>query len=192
MPTGLGRTACPVKCGDAQPVRYFPLPDNLLQPRPGKTPAKRFLAESPRARLAVLPGTSHIGMLARSQFIDVVTPFLDDEKPLTAASRSPPPRSTNRLIACSSCTPSASPMTTLGRVRPVWIAEFSAASQSPVEERPRRTELAAVTRQERRRSGPSPPSSPLPCPCRAAARAPQARGTSSPSPCACHRRAVRR
>jgi pimeloyl-ACP methyl ester carboxylesterase len=43
---------------------------------------KGFLAEAPRARLAVLPGTSHIGMLARSQLIvDVVTPFLDDEKP---------------------------------------------------------------------------------------------------------------
>jgi pimeloyl-ACP methyl ester carboxylesterase len=43
---------------------------------------KGFMAEAPRARLAVLPGTSHIGMLARPQLIvDVVTPFLDDEKP---------------------------------------------------------------------------------------------------------------
>lgn len=43
---------------------------------------KGFLPDAPRARLAVLPGTSHIGMLARSQLIvDVVTPFLDDEKP---------------------------------------------------------------------------------------------------------------
>ena len=43
---------------------------------------KGFLAEAPRARLAILPGTSHIGMLARPQLIvDVVTPFLDDEKP---------------------------------------------------------------------------------------------------------------
>lgn len=47
-----------------------------------ETAVKGFLAEAPRARLAVLPGTSHIGMLARPQLIvDVVTPFLDDEKP---------------------------------------------------------------------------------------------------------------
>ena len=57
---------------------------------------------------------------------------------------------------------------------------------------PTRAEPAAVTPQERRRSGPSRPSCPLPCPCRAAARAPRARGTSSPSPYACHRRAARR
>lgn len=44
--------------------------------------SRASLAQAPRARLAVLPGTSHIGMLARSQLIvDVVTPFLDDEKP---------------------------------------------------------------------------------------------------------------
>jgi hypothetical protein len=44
--------------------------------------AKGFWPDVPRARLAVLPGTSHIGLLARSQLIvDVVTPFLDDEKP---------------------------------------------------------------------------------------------------------------
>ena len=43
---------------------------------------KGFLAEAPRARVAVLPGTSHVGMAARPQLIvDVVTPFLDDEKP---------------------------------------------------------------------------------------------------------------
>ena len=41
-----------------------------------------FLADAPRARLAVLPATSHVGMMARPQLIvDVVTPFLDDEKP---------------------------------------------------------------------------------------------------------------
>ena len=44
--------------------------------------ARGFLVEAPRARLAVLPGTSHIGMSARPQLIvDVVTPFLDDETP---------------------------------------------------------------------------------------------------------------
>jgi pimeloyl-ACP methyl ester carboxylesterase len=43
---------------------------------------KGFLSEAPRARLAVLPATSHIGMLARPQLlVDVVAPFLDDEKP---------------------------------------------------------------------------------------------------------------
>jgi pimeloyl-ACP methyl ester carboxylesterase len=43
---------------------------------------KGFLADAPRARLAVLPATSHVGMMARPQLIvDVVTPFLDDEKP---------------------------------------------------------------------------------------------------------------
>ena len=41
-----------------------------------------ILPSSPRARLAVLPATSHVGMMARPQLIvDVVTPFLDDEKP---------------------------------------------------------------------------------------------------------------
>jgi pimeloyl-ACP methyl ester carboxylesterase len=43
---------------------------------------KGFLSGAPRARLAVLPATSHVGMMARPQLIvDVVTPFLDDEKP---------------------------------------------------------------------------------------------------------------
>jgi pimeloyl-ACP methyl ester carboxylesterase len=43
---------------------------------------KGFLPDAPRARLAVLPATSHVGMMARPQLIvDVVTPFLDDEKP---------------------------------------------------------------------------------------------------------------
>jgi pimeloyl-ACP methyl ester carboxylesterase len=47
-----------------------------------QTAANGFLAEAPRARLAVLPGTSHVGMMARPQLIvDVVTPFLDDETP---------------------------------------------------------------------------------------------------------------
>ena len=41
-----------------------------------------YLAAAPRARLAVLPGTSHVGMMARAQLlVDVVTPFLDDETP---------------------------------------------------------------------------------------------------------------
>jgi pimeloyl-ACP methyl ester carboxylesterase len=48
----------------------------------GEAAAKGFLAAPPRARLAVLPGTSHIGLAARPQLVvDVVTPFLDDETP---------------------------------------------------------------------------------------------------------------
>jgi len=47
-----------------------------------KAAVQGFLADAPRARLAVLPGTSHIGVMARAQLVvDVVTPFLDDEKP---------------------------------------------------------------------------------------------------------------
>jgi len=43
---------------------------------------KGMLTAPPRARLAILPGTSHIGMSARPQLVvDVVTPFLDDELP---------------------------------------------------------------------------------------------------------------
>lgn len=40
------------------------------------------LTAPPRARLAVLPATSHVGMMARPQLIvDLVTLFLDDEVP---------------------------------------------------------------------------------------------------------------
>ena len=43
---------------------------------------KGILSEAPRARLAVLPATSHVGVMARAQLIvDMVTPFLDDETP---------------------------------------------------------------------------------------------------------------
>lgn len=45
--------------------------------------AQGFLTEAPRARLAVLPGTSHIGIMAETELIaDLVTPFLDDAKPV--------------------------------------------------------------------------------------------------------------
>jgi pimeloyl-ACP methyl ester carboxylesterase len=57
----------------------------LFKLRGGGDPAataKGFLAEAPPARLAVLPATSHVGMMARPQLVvDVVTPFLDDETP---------------------------------------------------------------------------------------------------------------
>jgi pimeloyl-ACP methyl ester carboxylesterase len=50
-----------------------------------KAAAQGFLAEAPRARLAILPATSHIGMMAQAKLIaEIATPFLDDVKPVTA------------------------------------------------------------------------------------------------------------
>ncbi len=44
--------------------------------------AQGFMTEAPRARLAVLPGTSHIGIMAEAGLIvSLVTPFLDSVKP---------------------------------------------------------------------------------------------------------------
>jgi pimeloyl-ACP methyl ester carboxylesterase len=41
-----------------------------------------FLPEAPRARLAILPATSHIGVMAQGKLIaELATPFLDDSKP---------------------------------------------------------------------------------------------------------------
>jgi pimeloyl-ACP methyl ester carboxylesterase len=49
-----------------------------------KVAAQGFLAEAPRARLAILPGASHIGIMANADLIAQVTvPFLDDTKPIT-------------------------------------------------------------------------------------------------------------
>ena len=43
---------------------------------------KGFLSEAPRARLAVLPATSHIGMLNEGKLLgELVIPFLDDRSP---------------------------------------------------------------------------------------------------------------
>ena len=43
------------------------------------------MTEAPRARLAILPGTSHIGMMAQAKLLaEIVTPFLDDAKPVVA------------------------------------------------------------------------------------------------------------
>lgn len=43
---------------------------------------KGFLSQSPRARLAILPGTSHIGMYEESELLaQLVVPFLDDQAP---------------------------------------------------------------------------------------------------------------
>jgi len=44
--------------------------------------AKGVMTDVPRTRLAVLPATSHVGMMARAQLIaDLVTPFLEDTVP---------------------------------------------------------------------------------------------------------------
>lgn len=44
--------------------------------------AQGFLTEAPKARLAILPGTSHIGIMANADLIaTLVTPFLDDATP---------------------------------------------------------------------------------------------------------------
>jgi pimeloyl-ACP methyl ester carboxylesterase len=49
-----------------------------------KAAAQGFLAEAPRARLAVLPATAHVGMMAEAKLLaEVVTPFLEDAKPVT-------------------------------------------------------------------------------------------------------------
>ena len=46
-----------------------------------KAAMQGFLAESPRARLAILPGTSHTGMMVETKLLaQVATPFLDDVK----------------------------------------------------------------------------------------------------------------
>jgi pimeloyl-ACP methyl ester carboxylesterase len=47
-----------------------------------KVVAQGFMAEAPRARLAVLPGTAHVGILANAELIARLgVPFLDDTKP---------------------------------------------------------------------------------------------------------------
>ena len=41
-----------------------------------------FMTEAPRARLAILPGTAHVGIMANADLIaQVAIPFLDDRKP---------------------------------------------------------------------------------------------------------------
>jgi hypothetical protein len=55
--------------GDADGVQ-LDYAANFFKLRGGGDPAasaKGFLAEAPRARLAVLPATSHVGMMARPQ-----------------------------------------------------------------------------------------------------------------------------
>ena len=47
-----------------------------------ETAARGFMAEPPRARLAILPATSHIGLMTEAERIaELATPFLDDRGP---------------------------------------------------------------------------------------------------------------
>jgi pimeloyl-ACP methyl ester carboxylesterase len=49
-----------------------------------KIAVQGFMTEAPRARLAILPGTSHVGIMANADLIaHVAIPFLDDRKPIT-------------------------------------------------------------------------------------------------------------
>jgi pimeloyl-ACP methyl ester carboxylesterase len=49
-----------------------------------KVAVQGFMTEAPRARLAVLPGTSHVGIMANADLIaQLAIPFLDDSTPLT-------------------------------------------------------------------------------------------------------------
>ena len=70
--------------GDADGVS-FPETLRLFVERGGDNTyvvSQGFLKESPQARLAVLPATSHIGMMNQGPLIaQLVTPFLDDEAP---------------------------------------------------------------------------------------------------------------
>ncbi len=44
--------------------------------------AQGFISDAPRARLAILPATSHIGMMANAELIgQLATPFLEDQRP---------------------------------------------------------------------------------------------------------------
>ena len=48
-----------------------------------KTATQGFMTEAPRARLAILPATPHIGIMAQAKLIaELATPFLDDAKPI--------------------------------------------------------------------------------------------------------------
>jgi pimeloyl-ACP methyl ester carboxylesterase len=49
-----------------------------------KVAGQGFMTEAPRARLAILPGTSHVGIMANADLIaKLAVPFLDDTKPTT-------------------------------------------------------------------------------------------------------------
>jgi pimeloyl-ACP methyl ester carboxylesterase len=71
--------------GDADGVRLEHAVE-LFKLRGGgdeKAAAEGFMTEAPRGRLAILPGTSHVGIMAESELIArLVTPFLDDAAPI--------------------------------------------------------------------------------------------------------------
>jgi pimeloyl-ACP methyl ester carboxylesterase len=49
-----------------------------------KVAVQGSFTEAPRARLAILPGTSHVGIMANAGLIaSLAVPFLDDTKPTT-------------------------------------------------------------------------------------------------------------
>jgi pimeloyl-ACP methyl ester carboxylesterase len=49
-----------------------------------KIAAQGFMTEAPRARLAILPGTAHVGIMASADVIaQLAIPFLDDRTPIT-------------------------------------------------------------------------------------------------------------
>jgi pimeloyl-ACP methyl ester carboxylesterase len=49
-----------------------------------KVAVQGFMTEAPRARLAILPGTSHVGIMANADLIaQLAIPFLDDSTPVT-------------------------------------------------------------------------------------------------------------
>jgi hypothetical protein len=49
-----------------------------------KVAVEGFTTEAPRARLAIVPGTSHVGIMANAVLIaHVAIPFLDDSTPAT-------------------------------------------------------------------------------------------------------------
>ncbi len=62
----------------AHAVRLF----NLRGGGGAQAAAQGYMTEAPEARLAILPATSHIGIMANAELIvDLVTPFLDDVTP---------------------------------------------------------------------------------------------------------------
>jgi pimeloyl-ACP methyl ester carboxylesterase len=76
----------------------------LFEARGGPDPkaaTQGFISRAPRARLAILPATSHVGMMSQGQLIaSLMTPFLDDRAPapqsgffegMDKPSTSPPP-----------------------------------------------------------------------------------------------------
>ena len=70
--------------GDADAVRLEHAVE-LFRLRGGddeKAVAQGFMTQAPRAHLAILPGTAHVGIMAEAELIArLVTPFFDDAKP---------------------------------------------------------------------------------------------------------------